>query len=191
MSYEGTVVNTDFYQAWIPGNQKPIVSMASVSTKECWTDSLFCQVFSVNVTPPLIQLRQYQFQHQWTISTVCLPTQFNLWEKKVQSNNHIPPLVLSLSLSHFLEGPIHRPGTILPYPERLQTLQLLNGWEQASLSFLWVTQLAMERPGPASFLFRLCLMASQCHDFTHTHYQPIAMQNSIFSSNHAPSQTAG
>lgn len=112
-------------------------------------------------------------------------------EKKVQSNNHIPPLVLSLSLSHFLEGPIHRPGTILPYPERLQTLQLLNGWEQASLSFLWVTQLAMERPGPASFLFRLCLMASQCHDFTHTHYQPIAMQNSIFSSNHAPSQTAG
>lgn len=80
--------DTDFYQAWIPGNQKPVVSTASVSTKE-WAGGggvlnrlIFFQVFSVNVTPPLIQLRQYQFQHQWAISTVCLPTQFNLWGKK-------------------------------------------------------------------------------------------------------------
>lgn len=57
---------------------------------------------------------------------------------------------------------------------------LLNSWEQAGLGFLWVTQLAMESPGPASFTFSLCLMVGQPHDFIQTHYQPIAMQNSGF-----------
>lgn len=99
-----------------------------------------------------------------------------------KSNNHIPPPVLSFSHSQFLEGSIQRQGSILPSPEKgfKPAPPLLNGWEQAGPGFLWVTQLAMERPGTASFTFSLCLMAGQPHDFMHTHYQPIAMQSSVF-----------
>lgn len=69
-----------------------------------------------------IQLRQYQFLQSTSELFQHHVCQHNLLSgKEDQSNNHIPPLVLSFSYSQFLEGSIQRPWTILPYPERLQT----------------------------------------------------------------------
>ncbi len=108
--------------------------------------------------------------------------------------NPIITFLLSFCLSailSFWKGPFRDRGPFYLILKGFKPAPpLLNGWEQTGLGFLWVTQLAMERPGPASFTFSLCLMASQPHDFIHTHYHPIAMQNSSFFSSPAPSHIA-
>lgn len=103
-------------------------------------------------------------------------------------SNPIITFLLSFCLSailSFWKGPFRDHGPFYLILKGFKPAPpLLNGWEQTGLGFLWVTQLAME---PSLLHIQLLFDDQPAHDFIHTHYQPIAMQNSSFFSSPGPS----